>query len=95
MKRGVQCYYAAAKKRGPKTGAIKVLQAEVATLRAQLKAITSAAGPTGGAGAAASFGGAASVSGPSPGSGAWNLSPGDGFHAGSGRGKGNKYVVHQ
>jgi hypothetical protein len=37
-RRGIQCVYSAAKKRGPKSGALAELKAEVAALRAQLAA---------------------------------------------------------
>jgi hypothetical protein len=53
-RRGIDCVYFEQRKRGPKTGALRQLQEEVASLRAQLKAQSA----PGGAGASGSSTGA-------------------------------------
>jgi hypothetical protein len=58
VKRGLSCVYSAAKKRGPKTGALKALQEEVAVLRNQLKSVQYHGGGGGHGGHGSGSGGA-------------------------------------
>lgn len=46
-RKGIECVYLEQKKRGPKTGALKQLQEEVAALRQQLKQVTTQGGAAG------------------------------------------------
>jgi hypothetical protein len=51
VKKGLDCVYSEQKKRGPKTGALKALQEEVAALKAQLKSAAAGTGAGAGKGA--------------------------------------------